>query len=780
MNFSNWQNKCTAIWVAILLLVAVFLATAWLKHDIHIQTNIFALLPKEQQDPALEKVQNYVNEQLNNKVFLVIDAPNEQLLEQATAQLQQQIEHSELWRPLQPQIDTEQFAQTLYQHHAGLISGQDREVLKQQDYGALTEQSLMQMMSPGMPVTAELLQHDPLLLFPRFAMGLSQQNSNADVELVNGFATVHADDKVSRLFTLELVKSPYNIDYQEQTAEWMQATTQSLHKMQIKAHWTGTLLFSSFGTQSAQKEISTIGLGSSLGVLLLVWFGFRSLRPTLTEFIAVSSGSLVAFAVTHSIFHEIHLMTLVFGASLVGVCVDFSFYFMALQSQHRQVDGFAILKPILPSLFMGLMTTLVAYVFLSFAPFPGFRQIAVFSIIGLSAAWLTSILLLPRLKALNAQPAIECLSFLGQIRQYVLNHNLLRYSLIVLILCGASGSLLWLNSNDDIRNLQSMDQQLKQEDHYIRSMFSQQQGSDYFVVQGDTAAQLQANEQHLLAQLQKHQQQGDLQSFQALGQSIPSVTQQQQNIQALQAIPKSTLVDYATALQLNPHDVVQWQQQLSQQPLLQLSDFKRHPLAFLQPDAQHRLVLLQGVQKPQALQQLQTDQIKLLQPVQALSDLFQAYRIQAQYLLMYALIALAVGLGLVYGIRSIVPLVLPVSLALLSTFAVQVWLGVDINLFSIMGTFLIIGIGVDYAIFYRHGHDHPQVVSMALFLSMMSTLLGFGLLSFSQTYAIHCFGLTVLFGVIFSFMFATIFTRADSQHSVILEKNLVREKISGE
>jgi predicted exporter len=126
-----------------------------------------------------------------------------------------------------------------------------------------------------------------------------------------------------------------------------------------------------------------------------------------------------------------------------------------------------------------------------------------------------------------------------------------------------------------------------------------------------------------------------------------------------------------------------------------------------------------------------------------------------------------IGLGILYGLKSVLPLVLPVSLALMTTFAIQAWLGVEINLFSIMGTFLIIGIGVDYAIFYRHGHDHPQVVGMALFLCMMSTLLGFGLLSFSQTYAIHCFGLTVLFGVIFSFIYATLFTSSDAKHVVL-------------
>ncbi len=98
-----------------------------------------------------------------------------------------------------------------------------------------------------------------------------------------------------------------------------------------------------------------------------------------------------------------------------------------------------------------------------------------------------------------------------------------------------------------------------------------------------------------------------------------------------------------------------------------------------------------------------------------MSQMFAEHRVQAQHLLIYALIGLAVGLAPYLWIKFDCTFGLASQLGLLSTFAVQAWLGVEINLFSIMATFLIIGIGVDYAIFYRHGHDHPQVVGMALF-----------------------------------------------------------------
>lgn len=770
MRFSNWQNKFTAIWLVLLTIVGLALAVAWLKKDIHIQTNIFALLPETQQNPELAQTQKYISDQLNEKVFVVLESSDQQALAQATQLFQQKLQHSDLWQPLKPQLDLEQFSKQLYQHRAGLLSQQDRQFLQQQDYEALTEQSLMQLMSVGMPITATSLQQDPLLLFPRYMLNVVNQ-AGSHIELEDGFATIHDEHKISRLLVLELKNSPYNIDYQEQVTGWIEQLKPQLTQLKVKSHWTGTILFSNFGTQSAKQEISTIGLGSTFGLILLVWFGFRSFRPLITEFIAVSTGSLLAFAVTHLVFGEIHLMTLVFGASLIGVCVDFSFYFMAMQSQHRQLDGFKILTPLFPSLFMGLMTTVVAYIFLSFTPFPAFRQIAVFSIVGLVAAWITSVLLLPRLPPLNAQPAIRRLVWIGQVRQWFQQHQKVRYGFILTILVIGGVSLFALQANDDIRNLQSMDSKLKQEDQYIRSLFGQQQSSDYFVVRANSTAELDQQESKLVQQLQHLQAQGQIESFQALGQWIPPFAQQQQNVKLLQQIPATALKNYAESMGLKFADVQQWQQQLQQQPLLTQQVFQQHPLAFLQPNPTERLVMVSGVKQVDVLQQLESSHIDFQQPVSTLSHAFAQHRQQAQHLLIYALLSLAIGLGIIYGKRSILPLVLPVSLALLTTFAIQAWLGVEINLFSIMGTFLIIGIGVDYAIFYRHGHDHPQIVGMALFLCMMSTLLGFGLLSLSHTYAIHCFGLTVLLGVIFSFIYATLLTPADQKHIVNLQEH---------
>ena len=90
-HFSNWQNKCSVVWLVILVVISLIMGVAWLKKEIHIQTNIFALLPKLNQDTDLAETQHYVSEQLNSHVFVVIDAQNSQQLQQATDDLQRAV-----------------------------------------------------------------------------------------------------------------------------------------------------------------------------------------------------------------------------------------------------------------------------------------------------------------------------------------------------------------------------------------------------------------------------------------------------------------------------------------------------------------------------------------------------------------------------------------------------------------------------------------------------------------------------------------------------------------
>ena len=86
--------------------------------------------------------------------------------------------------------------------------------------------------------------------------------------------------------------------------------------------------------------------------------------------------------------------------------------------------------------------------------------------------------------------------------------------------------------------------------------------------------------------------------------------------------------------------------------------------------------------------------------------------------------------------------------------------GAELGLFHLFGLFIVLGLGMDYAIIMRSSHtanndSHVRAISLAALTSILS----FGLLSFTSTPMIASFGATVLIGTIFNVFFAAAFLR---------------------
>lgn len=90
------------------------------------------------------------------------------------------------------------------------------------------------------------------------------------------------------------------------------------------------------------------------------------------------------------------------------------------------------------------------------------------------------------------------------------------------------------------------------------------------------------------------------------------------------------------------------------------------------------------------------------------------------------------------------------ALAGLSALIVAVTvLDIAFNLYSIAATFLVLGLGVDYGIFMamRGSEDDDLGTEQAVLVSGLTTVVGFGALVLAQHPALHSIGLTVLIGI---------------------------------
>jgi predicted exporter len=112
-----------------------------------------------------------------------------------------------------------------------------------------------------------------------------------------------------------------------------------------------------------------------------------------------------------------------------------------------------------------------------------------------------------------------------------------------------------------------------------------------------------------------------------------------------------------------------------------------------------------------------------------------------------------------------------VLLALSTSLGLLHLLGESLTLFHIIALMLVLGIGMDYSLFFNRrevsGWERYYTLQ-ALFICALSTAIVFSLLGFSSIPVLHAIGQTVTIGVVASFVL-TLLLRVDESAPRVLE-----------
>lgn len=774
------------LWCGMMLGLAVLLGLKW--HDgISLETNILALLPATEQDPVVEHASEQFNQALARRHLLLVGAGS---LDQAIAAADQLVSGglAKLHgiESLEYRFDSARQQAMLapyLAHQSTLLDADSRRQLQDAGGQAFINTTLELVYSPMTPLSSGLLQRDPLLLFYRFATGLA--SGLEALSPVRGVLTAHYDNRYYVLIVLNLSDSPFSLSLQRSLLPALEQRIAQLRtaRPEVDVLNVGIARYARAGVESAREEISTIGLGSLLGIVVLFLVVFRSPLPLLWGLLPIAVGFLAAFTACQWIFGSVHLLTLVFGASLIGISIDYSFHFFSDRlAGAAGWTGQQGIDHIFSGIALGLITSVLGFVSLCFAPFPGMQQMALFSTVGLAAAFVTVVCLFPRLvKARSGQAGgPDWVALAG--RWLAILRRPWPWVVTLLVLLGAlgAGGMLQLHSNDDIRLLQSSPQALRLEERRASAILGTGLSNQFLLVEGDSAEQVLQREEALADKLQALQQAGKLKRFDALSQRLPSQLRQRDNYQLL----KHTLLSDPALLQRYAEDLglsagpldafrARYRQAdavtLELEPWLQTAAGEpwRHLWLGTTARGVASVIALYGGDTAALLALEQgRDGVTLVDKVNDISALLKQYRQRSAGLvaLSYALIFLLMcpRYGLVRALRIMAPPAMAVLLAL----GALGWLGQAINIFHMMALLLVLGIGIDYTLFLEEGRDHSPATLLAIVLSALTTLLSFGLLALSDTAAVAAFGLVVLIGVLVCLLLAPMMCGRDARDPV--------------
>lgn len=528
----------------------------------------------------------------------------------------------------------------------------------------------------------------------------------------------------------------------------------------------GVPLFTDAAATRARDELGRIGAFSTAGVLIFALAFFGRVATLVLLAGSVAAGFAAGLGAALGLFDSLALVTFVFGATLIGVAVDYGAHWFAFAPS--MPDPIARRRALAPGLLAAALSSALAYGVLIATPLPGLRQMGILAAGGLLATLAVVLFWLPYADRWAPRRDTRLVRFLearlprlprfGELPR--LGQVALALAAVVFLAVGAA-RIEWASG---IRDLQFVPAGLAEAQTRLSAALKLPSPAQVFVVSGATEDAVLAAEEKLLATLRADPTL-DIHPL-AMADYVPSAARQMEDARLvrealLRITPRMTEVLGAGPQLPDPGpeaprvttDAVLATPFGAALGHLRLTS-EADVAAGVEKTVAH-LVMLSGVraehlEKLQALESVDrasggATRVRFVNLTGDMETILTRYRnrVLESALAGFGLLAL-VALRL-FGVRYAWRALLPSLFGTLGALAAFGWAGIPVTLFTTLAIVLVLGLGVDYGIFLTRSPTDGRTAAAVLF-SGVTTLLSFGLLAASETPALAAFGWTVVYG----------------------------------
>jgi len=762
MKFFSSSKTLAALFLSATLGLAI-----WSALNIHVvssrlDNNVFSLLPKSERNVVAEEFIDRVAKKGERSLVVLLSSANLEASLEAEKTFKSLIKSLNV-KSTQSQDGYAEYVSKLLVHRSGLVTVEDISRLDSQPSAFWVDKSNAIAYSMGSsPVP---WRDDPFGLLGDWIYSLVSVTK----------LRPYGDSLVVERAGISYVALPMEIDNSVESlsaqvvlADAINAAIEEtkLKHQGVEILKTGVIFFASETSKSIQNDISLIGLISGISALLLVIFIFRSLYAVAIVLLTVSIGFLYALLACFFIFPKVYILTLAFGTSLIGMSVDYCLYWLTASIDDIK-NPLERRRYLLPGMFLALITTVMGYFLMAITPFPVLSQMAVFSIAGISAAWLTVVLIFPHINKLrfSANSSLSLVNYI-QPKNYRISVVAQKVMIAAMILVSLYG-IISFRSNDNIRALASFDKELIAQQIKTSEILNLPSPSQFFIVSGSTEEEVLSRAEELTNKLDKLVSEGVISGYQSITRFIPSMTTQtiaskaylsQGKENATKQIAKEFGMSAAWVKSQN-----QINNPLTVDEIKETHFYEKLSYLWFISDSssiQSTAVLLTGVNSSEAiskLSQLAGVDISWFDKPQEISDVFSRYRTLFSYVIAIGYLLTFVSIYIKYR-RNAWRAVLPPILATCMTLAILSLAGETVTLMTVIAFALLLGIGTDYGIFLLQ-YPADKRVLLSISIAALMTLISFGSLSLSSVPAIHSFGTALLFGVLLSWLLTLFFAR---------------------
>ena len=610
--------------------------------------------------------------------------------------------------------------------------------------------------SPVGPFVRELARRDPL----GGSLDLLDDVSRVDGGLVSRDGILFTPDEAHAFVFAVSRPGAFDAPAQKRWLDGIDAAFRDVRAPEQRLETSGIARMSVAAESQIRGDIERIGGISTIGILVLFGFLFRSLRMLGLGLVPLWFGSALAIIATHLVFGEIHGLTLAFGTSLLGVGIDYAEHYFSHFALTPEYGPLPVMRAIWPGLWMGALTTILGFSGLGVTGFPGVRQIAFFSAVAIVGALVgTRWLLPPWMPVGHRSPPI--LARLAALAERVLGWASTRRWLVVVpvvLTLALVPGLLRTRFVDDVSVLLAFDPELLAEDARVRSRVSPVD-TGRFVVVVDPAEEGALEKLDATTRgLEKARAAGVLERWVPLGSLLRSRGEQMASFSRAQKREERIRV-LMREEGLVPELFEPFFDTLrAREPsVLTLDDVRGSalggvvaPLAPRIAQGQAFVLPLQGVKDIGALRTWLPSAV-VIDEARMIEDTYRTVRKNTTWMLL-------VGLGLVLAVlvwryrqpRVVLAAFLPGVLGAAGAVSLHGLVGAPLNVLHLIAMLLVLSMGVDFGIFVVEGRASPAEAARSLVsiaTATTTTLLSFGLLALSPSPALRTLGITITVGL---------------------------------
>ena len=492
-----------------------------------------------------------------------------------------------------------------------------------------------------------------------------------------------------------------------------------------------------------RKDVQLAGILTLALFGLLTWIFYRGdLRSFLIALITFPAGVL-SVGLLVMFFDTPQLFVLGLGGVVTGIAVDYGIHIYGAMNgrlPYRSLAG------LLPSLFIGMLTSASAFLVFTLSSMSGVRQLGLFA--GAALIFSLGLMLVVLPKIFKNKPQVPELA-LANIKLHR-QHSKITVAVFAMLALTAAAGFMKLEIHGDVRQYDMSQGVCDKAEQQVSEIFQKSRSGGIALIEGKTPEDV----------LTKADKIADKDVF-TLAEVIPPESVQQKNLAAWK---KFDLADYGRKLRaaggkagfpadyfddfLNNLEQTQRRNGLVPAPAL-LENIQKRLLVKGSNDLWYTLVMykesdktVEYLKKFDFCTVISRERI----PKVMAEDIMRAI-LPTGILAVFTVLLLC----RIYfkSTKKTFFAMLPVAYSLLFTLGVYGWLGKGINIPVMAAAVILCGLGVDYGIFVLHAIDSKRMSSIfhSITVSAVTTFAGGMTVAFAQHPMLHDAGITLIIGI---------------------------------